>query len=57
MLLAIKMLTISTRRIKKGLSEEVALELNLKTKRTPGLQTAGRSESQAEGTANSKVLR
>lgn len=55
--LAITMVNILIRRVKKGLSKEMALDLDLKTRRMPGSQTARGSESQSEGTANSKILR
>lgn len=55
--LAINMVNILIRRVKKGIYKEVALELDLKMRRVAGSQTARGSESQAGGRANSKVLR
>lgn len=43
--------------VKKGLSEDVALEVHLRTKRMPGSQTAKGGQSQVKRTADSKGLR
>lgn len=48
------MVDILTRRVKKGLAEEVTLELDLKTKRIPGSQSPrelspGRGNSRFKG--------